>query len=486
MAHQPATPRTRRPGDLLLHPIAVLAVVVLVINDHVLKPLTPGLLTGKLSDVAGLLFFPLLLVSVVELAALALRRRPPDRRRLVLGSIVTTGLVFGLVKTTAAGSLAFGWSVGIAQWLTSAGPMRGDALRPIAVATDPGDLIAMAALVGAWFVARGDHAIRSPGKTWRSVDARRTPSRTAVLMLVVASLATMASGNGFRGQQAMVTWDEPIHLDDVNTAATRHLSYDVDTRDYSVKSIQLSPEIDPSVVWMAAKPGMTLTVLPDEPSVGASTGDLTKTCVPSCHGGATLLVRLTGSAPEGVDLTLHASLIALTNSEDPKFEPSLALRNDVELAFNGNPSTQVAKTQGTFHVTTATPKAKQRLEIRIAAAALKAPLEYPLVATVEVYYQTTEMEHADVPPSNLTIGEQDIPLYTGLPYPSFDVLSMCKAGHTCEIPVVIRSEFSSQSTVGVKPVAGSAELVWRIRVRLEAFDGRKLPVDALSVSKTSP
>ena len=94
------------------------------------------------------------------------------------------------------------------------------------------------------------------------------------------------------------------------------------------------------------------------------------------------------------------------------------------------------------------------------------------------------MDHADVPPSNLALGAQDIPLYAGLPYPSFDVLSMCKAGQTCEIPVVIRSEFSSQSTVGVKPVAGSADLVWRIRVRLEAFDGRTLPGDAVSIAKT--
>jgi hypothetical protein len=38
-----------RPGDLLMHPIAVLAVVVLVVSDRVLKPVAPGLLTGKLS-----------------------------------------------------------------------------------------------------------------------------------------------------------------------------------------------------------------------------------------------------------------------------------------------------------------------------------------------------------------------------------------------------------------------------------------------------
>jgi len=67
-----------------------------------------------------------------------------------------------------------------------------------------------------------------------------------------------------------------------------------------------------------------------------------------------------------------------------------------------------------------------------------------------------------------------------------DVLPMCKAGHPCEIPVVIRSEYSPHLTVMNPPSAshiGSADLVWRIRVRLEAFDGRTLPADAVSITK---
>ena len=486
MAHQPATPRTRRPGDLLLHPIAVLAVVVLVINDHVLKPLAPGLLTGKLSDFAGLLFFPLLLVSVVELATLALRRRAPDRRHLVLGSIVTTGLVFGLVKTTAAGSLAFGWSVGIAQWLASAGPLRGEAVRPIAVATDPGDMIALAALVGAWFVARDGRWAKVPRMGCLPIDRRPSPSWPAVLMLVVASLATMGSGNGNRGQQAMVTWDELIHLDDATPAAMRHLSYDVDTKGNPVTSIYLSPEIHPSVVWGLAKPGMTMTVLPDEPTGGASAGDLTKTCNPTCHSGATLVVRLTGAAPEGVDLTLYAALIALTDSEAPKFEPSLALRNDDALAFKGNPSSQVAKTQGTFHVTTAKPKARQNLEIRIDAAALKAPLEYPLVATVEAYLQTTDIERSSVPAGTLTVGAKKIPLVTGLPYTSIGRALHVQGRTDLLDPGTNRVGVHGEPDGRGPPStarAGTRRPGVASRVRLEAFDGRKLPADAVSISK---
>jgi hypothetical protein len=40
------------------HPLTVGATAVLLLNDHVLKPAWPGLVTGKLSDVAGLAAAP--------------------------------------------------------------------------------------------------------------------------------------------------------------------------------------------------------------------------------------------------------------------------------------------------------------------------------------------------------------------------------------------------------------------------------------------
>ena len=66
--------RERAPGDLLIRPRAVVALVVLIVNDHVLKQRWPGLLSGKLSDLAGLVFLPLLIISVYELARAATRR----------------------------------------------------------------------------------------------------------------------------------------------------------------------------------------------------------------------------------------------------------------------------------------------------------------------------------------------------------------------------------------------------------------------------
>ena len=48
-----------------LHPVSLGALAILALNDHWLKGagLFPGWLTGKLSDVAGMIFFPLLLTA---------------------------------------------------------------------------------------------------------------------------------------------------------------------------------------------------------------------------------------------------------------------------------------------------------------------------------------------------------------------------------------------------------------------------------------
>src|SRR5262245_46351378 len=55
------------------HPLCLLSLTVLVLNDHVLKHAIPGVVTGKLSDVAWLILAP------VVLAALLVRVGVPGR-----------------------------------------------------------------------------------------------------------------------------------------------------------------------------------------------------------------------------------------------------------------------------------------------------------------------------------------------------------------------------------------------------------------------
>src|SRR5690606_8292496 len=54
-----ASPARPVAGDGLLHPAPLAAIGLLLLNDHWLKAAFPGSITGKLSDFAGLAFFPL-------------------------------------------------------------------------------------------------------------------------------------------------------------------------------------------------------------------------------------------------------------------------------------------------------------------------------------------------------------------------------------------------------------------------------------------
>ena len=75
--------RSVDPGDALLDPIALAALTLLVVNDHILKSAWPGFVTGKLSDIAGLAFFPILVLSGWELLEMAMRKwQHPSMRAL--------------------------------------------------------------------------------------------------------------------------------------------------------------------------------------------------------------------------------------------------------------------------------------------------------------------------------------------------------------------------------------------------------------------
>ena len=103
-------------GNGLLHPVALGSVLVLVLNDHWWKHAWPGVVTGKLSDIAGLVFFPLLLQAIWEtLASWIGREWIPSHRALGIAALVTA-LGFTLVKVCPPVSDA--WRIGLAalQW----------------------------------------------------------------------------------------------------------------------------------------------------------------------------------------------------------------------------------------------------------------------------------------------------------------------------------------------------------------------------------
>jgi NhaP-type Na+/H+ or K+/H+ antiporter len=149
----------RLPGDALLHPAFLAAVGVLLFNDHWLKWHHPSALTGKLSDFAGLAFFPVLLWSGWELSLAAARRFRGPSWRAALASVIATAVVFSLVKTTDAGAELYRHLWAAMQWPARAALAlsRGALPAPpgaVHLVRDPTDLIALPALALPLWIAR--------------------------------------------------------------------------------------------------------------------------------------------------------------------------------------------------------------------------------------------------------------------------------------------------------------------------------------------
>jgi hypothetical protein len=122
------------------------ALAVLVVNDHVLKGsgLLPGVVTGKLSDVAGLLVAPVLV-------AVALRLRTP-RSKLV--AVVLVVLAFGAIKL----------SLQAARFVEAGFAALG---IPWRLWVDPTDLVALAVLPLTGWLLRAREDSRSRGALQR-------------------------------------------------------------------------------------------------------------------------------------------------------------------------------------------------------------------------------------------------------------------------------------------------------------------------------
>lgn len=206
----------------LSHPAVVLAIVTLLVNDHVLKGNAPGWLTGKLSDFAGMLFFPFLATLAVAL----LRLPRPEWIAFPL-----TAVWFIAIKTMPWAASA---TASIHPW-------------PVRIVVDPTDLFALLSLIPAIWVWHR--------QSIKGISPRRARQTARVALVMVAAVATIATS-------------------DTGPPALRFLTV-VDDRVYIVESGNT-----PHDIWVSADQGATWE------SVEEATPDLLTDLLTAIYGDA--------------------------------------------------------------------------------------------------------------------------------------------------------------------------------------------------------
>ena len=151
------------------------ALVALVVNDHLLKQSAlPGVLTGKLSDVAGLILLPLLLKATWEwgLHLVGLGRRIGGNGSIWL-PVGITAAAFTAINVSQSAAHLYDRILGFLQWLPagvweSMGGSPAPAIVASSYVPDLTDLLVLpACLLPAWLTIRAARrrATQAAGQT---------------------------------------------------------------------------------------------------------------------------------------------------------------------------------------------------------------------------------------------------------------------------------------------------------------------------------
>ena len=480
----------------MLHPVAILAVALLLVNDHLLKAVAPGLLTGKLSDLAGMVFFPILLAELARVFARHVLRRRVRVAALMPGAVVATALVLIAVKTSPVAAMAWATSLGALQWLIGVGWMRGVPLKPVAVVVDPTDLIALPMLLIPLVIAHRSRAVDrrqadTPRTGVRPGSARRRAA--GVAMAIVAGISSIATAPP--PPSPIGTLEAEVTLSDVAPIAVRHIAWSVPDTGRSTSGLRV-------VVGTYARNAPTgeydpvflndVRVVPDDTSLvgavrapgglpGPETIDLSSACEYGCTSGATIVMRLQNVQPNQKVSTRLVIALRSNGSVSASGDGAVSLAWDPRSGEDQAPATVSSGDRFVpLDVNKARPAASATVTMHIAAAALQAPLS-GLRGSLDTFVGFVDEKYGRGLEQEITIGSL-APFDASKARTEVDWLRQCSAGVECVITMEVT--LSTRPEASPRPPGepdGTDYYRWFLNATIEALDGRTLPPDAIRI-----
>lgn len=229
-----ATLLSRR-NAVVTHPIVLVALATWLINDHALKAAFPGVITGKLSDVAGLVAFPAILLATLP-ACLAAGPRFARAADVCAGA---TALVFALVNLDAHVARVVTPIFGLLRRVFENSDVS-TWVEPVAHICDAEDLLTLPfALVTPWLarhINRG--ALQSSRTAW---------SAAAIVLMLGAPASALADSDETVEEDSAVAEPGPhggarfeLRVDATGGGARAREPHDRGTYDYALGGARLA------------------------------------------------------------------------------------------------------------------------------------------------------------------------------------------------------------------------------------------------------
>jgi hypothetical protein len=198
----------------LQHSATWLCIALLFVNDHILKTVYPSWITGKLSDFAGLFFFPFILAAGLCFPLSKFRISTTRVGQIAFG---LSGIWFILLKTVP---LANSLTIGLASMLLG---------FPTKLVIDPTDLIALLAMFPAWVI-------------W-SQPVSFKPTSAAYIALLFGSLAVLATSPKYPTVYKVTNLE--YYQDGIIYAA--------DTDDWGERYYPVAESVDGGATWQESQ-----------------------------------------------------------------------------------------------------------------------------------------------------------------------------------------------------------------------------------------